>query len=94
MPVSWKTTGRIGDSLRHSQGFWSRFLGTRRRVHRFGPGGIGALALVERREPEPVDGFIPVVAGGEGFQRVRVHQLQGAGDGRAEMVFPQAEPFL
>ncbi len=52
------------------------------------------MALIEGGEPETVDGFIPVVAGGEGFQRVRVHQLEGAGDGGAEMVFPQGKPFL
>ena len=34
------------------------------RVHGFGPGGIGAMALIEGREPETVDGFIPVLAGG------------------------------
>ena len=34
------------------------------------------MPLIQRREPKTVDGFIPVVAGGEGFQGVRVHQLE------------------
>ena len=75
-------------------GFLVAFPGDTQRVHGFGPGRIGAMPLIERGEPEAVDGFIPVFAGGKGFQRVRVHQLQGAGDGGAEMVFPQSEPFL
>ena len=63
VPVSWKTTGRIGDSRRHSHGFWSRLLRSAKRVHGFGPGRIGALALIEGGEPETVDRVCPSLAG-------------------------------
>ena len=87
LPVSSKTTGRIGESRRHSQNFCSRGLGRTQGVHRVGPGRDRPLAAGRWQGSSYRGG--PSAAPSTGLRGCGSHQFQGAGDRGAEMVLVQ-----
>ena len=90
VPGSSKTTGRIGDTRRHSQGFWSRARGTRS-VSIVSAQVGSAPSRWSRAGRASAAGSPSVVASCARLQRLGSDQLQRAGDRRAEMLLVQAD---